>query len=161
MKALSLIQPWASLVISGAKRIETRSYPAPRAMWGQRFLVHASKGWPKHARVLSMQEPFPWALKTEQIYLGCILGSVRLLECFPTEDLNLISGLHEPEISFGDFSPGRWAWKLTDPLPLPAPEPAKGALGFWEYPGIVLHDPTLPGLELLRRLDLKNAEASL
>ena len=43
MKALSLTQPWATLVAMGAKRIETRSwatsYRGPLA-------IHASKGLP-------------------------------------------------------------------------------------------------------------------
>lgn len=43
MKALSLTQPWATLVAIGAKKIETRSwstsYRGPVA-------IHASKGYP-------------------------------------------------------------------------------------------------------------------
>jgi hypothetical protein len=157
MKALSLIQPWASLVISGAKRIETRSFPAPRAMWGQRFLVHASKGWTAQERALvQMQEPFCSALghvSTKDIPRGVILGSVQLLECLPTDRVR--DGLSVQEEAFGDFSAGRWAWMLANPLRLPALEPAKGALGFWEYPDIIMHDPTMPGIELLRRLDVQ------
>ena len=41
MKAISLLQPWASLVVMGAKTIETRG-------WGTKYrgpiLIHASKG---------------------------------------------------------------------------------------------------------------------
>jgi hypothetical protein len=37
---------------------------------------------------------------------------------------------------FGDYSPGRWAWLLTDVQRLPEPVPAKGKQGwwFWEPP---------------------------
>lgn len=45
IRVLSLTQPWASLVMLGAKKIETRSWPAPKAMIGQRIAIHASKGW--------------------------------------------------------------------------------------------------------------------
>jgi hypothetical protein len=31
MRVLSLLQPWASLVILGLKKIETRSWPAPES----------------------------------------------------------------------------------------------------------------------------------
>jgi hypothetical protein len=41
----------------------------------------------------------------------------------------------EPERSFGDYSPGRFMWLLTNIRALPEPIPAKGALGLWEYDG--------------------------
>jgi len=41
MKAISLLQPWATLVVTGVKTIETRS-------WGTKYrgpiLIHASQG---------------------------------------------------------------------------------------------------------------------
>ena len=43
MKAISLWQPWASLIAIGAKSIETRSWPAPRALIGDRIAIHAAK----------------------------------------------------------------------------------------------------------------------
>ncbi len=43
MKALPLWQPWATLVALGAKRIETRSWPAPRWVLGERIAIHATK----------------------------------------------------------------------------------------------------------------------
>ena len=48
MKAITLWQPWASLVALQIKTIETRSWPAPKALIGQRIAIHASKkqpGW--------------------------------------------------------------------------------------------------------------------
>jgi hypothetical protein len=39
----------------------------------------------------------------------------------------------EPELSFGDYTPGRYAWILTNVKALPEPIPAKGALGLWEW----------------------------
>jgi activating signal cointegrator 1 len=40
---LSLHQPWASLIAIGAKRFETRSWPAPNAMIGRSIAIHAAK----------------------------------------------------------------------------------------------------------------------
>src|SRR5574343_1234835 len=60
MKAITLHQPWATLVAIGAKRIETRSwstnYRGPIA-------IHAAKGFPKDAQALCYTEPFRTALK--------------------------------------------------------------------------------------------------
>lgn len=42
MRASTLWQPWASLVAIGAKPYETRSYPPPAKLIGQRIAIHAA-----------------------------------------------------------------------------------------------------------------------
>lgn len=41
----------------------------------------------------------------------------------------------EDQRPFGDFTPGRYAWLLTDIEPLAEPAPAKGRQGLWEWSG--------------------------
>ena len=41
--AITLHQPWASLIALGLKTVETRSWPAPARLVGQRIAVHAGK----------------------------------------------------------------------------------------------------------------------
>jgi hypothetical protein len=43
MKAISLWQPWASLIACGAKPYETRSWAPPRELIGQTIAIHAAK----------------------------------------------------------------------------------------------------------------------
>jgi activating signal cointegrator 1 len=43
MKAISLWQPWASLIAAGAKPFETRSWAPPRELIGQPIAIHAAK----------------------------------------------------------------------------------------------------------------------
>ena len=43
MKAISLWQPWASLIACGAKPYETRSWSPPRELIGQTIAIHAAK----------------------------------------------------------------------------------------------------------------------
>lgn len=43
MKAISLWQPWASLIACGAKPFETRSWAPPRDLIGQTIAIHAAK----------------------------------------------------------------------------------------------------------------------
>lgn len=43
MKAISLWQPWASLIACGAKPYETRSWAPPRDLIGQTIAIHAAK----------------------------------------------------------------------------------------------------------------------
>lgn len=44
MKAISIKQPWASLIAHGIKDIENRTWKCPQKYIGQRVLIHASKG---------------------------------------------------------------------------------------------------------------------
>ena len=47
-RCLSLIQPWATLVAIGAKKVETRSWKTPYRGW---LAIHASKAFPKDAQL--------------------------------------------------------------------------------------------------------------
>lgn len=50
MKAISIRQPWASLIAHGIKDIENRTWKCPQKYIGQRVLIHSLKntvkdGW--------------------------------------------------------------------------------------------------------------------
>jgi hypothetical protein len=148
VKALSLTQPWATLVALGAKRIETRS-------WSTSFrgpiAIHASKRFPRDCQELCANEPFLSVLKaagftnTNELPNGAIVAMCRLVHVFLTGDtLNyhdrsrtirgpngLTYEITPQEIAFGDYSPGRYGWALAEVCRLPQPIPAKGSLGLW------------------------------
>lgn len=42
MKALTIWQPWASLIMAGAKPYEFRGWKLPASMIGQRIVIHAA-----------------------------------------------------------------------------------------------------------------------
>lgn len=132
MKAITLTQPWATLVALGAKRIETRSW---RTDYQGPLAIHAAKSYPKWARNLCKVEPFKSALAPLGVhfepadYLGMVVAVCELENVFSVSCL----GVDEPERSFGDYSAGRWAWMLARVKPLAVPIPAKGALGLWEW----------------------------
>lgn len=133
MRGLSLTQPWATLVAIGAKRIETRSwwteYRGP-------LVIHAAKAFPRVARAFADTSRFIIPLRTEieALYgqaswpLGAIVAMAELDEIVPMAYLTDISA---QERAFGDYSPGRFAWRLTDVRPLREPILATGALGVW------------------------------
>ena len=118
MKALSLIQPWASLVICGAKKIETRSW---QTKYRGKLAIHASKST-KYVD-LRDEEPFLTALRDETLHFGCVLGFAELWNVKEITETNLP---REPERSFGDYEFGRYAWFLRNVVRLPEPIPAKG-----------------------------------
>lgn len=148
MKALTLTQPYATLVAIGAKRIETRSwatsYRGPLA-------IHAGAGLgPVGERRafarLCRTRPFEQALGAadlpnydlypEGMPFGAVVALVRLVGICRITNAGIEGFQPQPaanEIAFGDYTPGRYAWLLADVRPLAEPIPAKGALGLWEW----------------------------
>lgn len=137
MKALTLTQPWASLVAIGAKCIETRSWSTP---YRGRLAIHAGKGL---APVGGMQglvqtcsiQPFlrvllAHGLTPRTLPLSVIVATVELVNVVPTNQLTQLS---DQERAFGDYSPGRFGWILSDIQPLVKPVPARGALSLWNW----------------------------
>lgn len=155
MKAISLWQPWASLVVLGSKTIETRhwstNYRGP-------LLIHAAKR-------LNRQEM--WAYQQDQQFMsafhkmgkdanlfqlpfGAIVGMVDLVDCRPSESFR--ESMREKiwakydwhtedemnawwtEEHLGNFEPGRFGWVLENPVAYEGDRivPYKGSQGFFE-----------------------------
>src|SRR5207302_1698550 len=89
MKCLSLWQPWASLVVLGAKRIETRSWSTQHR---GPLAIHAAKKWePNKILALIDEEPYRSALGEHRgnLPLGCILGTVNVTDCFELDHFRI------------------------------------------------------------------------
>lgn len=138
--ALSVTQPWASLIAWQAKRIESRSwwtaYRGPLA-------IHAAKDFPRWARELCHDElvirealVFHGARRLADLPRGAVLATCRLVACVPTDELAASAWgdlFTVQERAYGDYAPGRWAWVLDGVEEPPAPVPAVGALGLWRW----------------------------
>lgn len=150
MKALTLYQPWATLVAIGAKKIETRSwYTAYRGP----LAIHAGKNTKfilgKHSML--SEEPFYSTLMDDAVWhlgmlpLGCVVAECNLvhvkemseLQVFPACKSHVYKGrewlLTDQERAFGHYAVGRFMWLLDDIQILPQPVPAKGSMGLWEW----------------------------
>lgn len=127
MKALSLQEPWATLICAGVKRIETRSW---KTNYRGPLLIHASQ------RPVSVHDAHVQALLRliPNVPLGCgqLLCRCRLADCVYMDADFLEKMQSDPqELLCGDYREGRYAWLLTDIEPLDSPIPAKGHLGLW------------------------------
>lgn len=127
MRALSLTQPWATLVAIGAKRIETRTWPTT---YRGPVVIHAAKGFPRWARGTALEEPFASALRDRPLPLGAAVAVAFVDQCFRFNVEHEVN-MPEPERSFGDFTEGRFGFRLEHVVELPAPIECKGALGLW------------------------------
>jgi hypothetical protein len=148
VKALTLTQPWATLLAIGANVIETRDWPTK---YRGPLAIHAAKGFPRDARALCRTQPFRGALaaagyaSADELPCGAVVALASLeslLVCGPTTSREIRARskrgeLPAHEAEFGDFSDGRYGFVLGDVRRVEPPVPARGMLGFWELPADV------------------------
>jgi len=119
MKALSIRQPWAWLILHGGKNIENREWATNFRGW---FLIHASKGMTRQE-----YDDAEWSAEENGVKLpafetlerGGIVGMAKLGNC--------VTGSDSPWFS------GTYGFVIDEVKPLPF-QPLKGALGFFEVP---------------------------
>jgi len=126
MKALSVMQPWATLLVSGAKRIETRSW---QTSYRGPFLIHASRRRVPSHRLAGLT-PYHSGWHARHLPRGVILGYAVLVDCLPAEALD--GTLDVRERALGRYGLGMWAWLLERPRPLARPFAWRGALGVFD-----------------------------
>lgn len=135
MKAMTVTQPWATLIASGAKRIETRSW---RTRYRGPLAIHAAASFPRYALRACFDEQIASALGRSNVRAlsdlprGAVVAIAQLVDCRRVDELpgRLLTSR---ELRFGDYTPGRYGWVLDDVRLLRRPVPARGALGLWEW----------------------------
>lgn len=130
LPALSLTQPWASLMADGRKHVETRSWRAPKWLIGTRLAIHAAKSIDKDAC-----EDFgydPLKIPRGAVVCHLLLDACLLTPCSP-EAIKLAWGhlFSLDEVKYGDFEAGRYAWLTSDLRKVEPPMPATGHLSIW------------------------------
>lgn len=159
MRAITLWQPWASLVAIGHKRIETRS-------WSTRYrgpiLIHAAKRYPPVHSVpgfgIYNQTDGVRMLRSSDgrwfdLPLGAVVAVADLDACAPMVDADKTlptrplprielgwgatfidsEGVHHPveDRELGHFEEGRFGWVLDGAEELTEPVSAVGRQGLW------------------------------
>lgn len=136
MKAFTAYQPFALAIVAGIKPHETR--PRRTKIRG-RVAVHAGikgldavlKGRSEEDRekIITLQHQPPFI--DNVLYRGGIVGTVEIVDCVPVEEV--VNDTTERERLLGDYSPGRFAWILKNPIMFEKPIPARGHQGWWEW----------------------------
>lgn len=127
MKAITIKQPWASLIVHGIKDIENRTW---RTNFRGRVLIHSAQSIDISRSPLLSREQFKSVGGKEEYQkhyfgnYGCIIGSVEIVDCVQ----------NHPSIWAEE---GMYNWVLANPILYEKPiENVKGKLSFWDYPGI-------------------------
>lgn len=118
MKAITIWQPWATLIAIGAKRYETRGwatdYRGPLA-------IHAASKKDVDCLALCRRDPFRSVLvaggieRIGDLPFGAIVAVGSLMGCIDTKTLRKElegSKLFPHEQDFGDFRDGRFGWQI-------------------------------------------------
>lgn len=135
MLALSIRQPWASLILKAGKCIENRNWPTKVR---GRVLVHAAKGMtrdehedaiafaveaiktdPRNAEATRRTTLRDLGFAFEDLPRGGIIGSVEIVDCVRASE--------------SPWFVGEFGFVLRDPKPMPF-TPWRGRLGFFDVP---------------------------
>ena len=127
MKALTIKEPWASLIIEGYKKYEFRSW---KTNYRGKILIHAG---------MSIEKEMLERFKNYDIDVqkGMIIGEAELVDCikvtleFQNELMKIDKTVYGRSNHAEDY-----AWKLENVVKYDKPIPAKGQLGLWNYENV-------------------------
>lgn len=128
MKALSIQQPWCYCITNATKRVENRTWPTHHRGI---TLLHAGKTYQRGIEgFIHAESPEVSIAGMLSAPRGAIVGYANLVACIPPG---------------GDVTPDQRVWAdpaqykfvFEDVSPFPYPISWRGALGFFEVPGIL------------------------
>lgn len=128
MKALTVCQPFAQLIIRGEKRVENREW---QTRYRGPLLIHAGKSreW------LDESDEAEFDSLGDPLVFGAIVGRVTLLECLHIDEI--VKGKHDvmlPWLHDHQHVNGTWCWVFcSTAIRFATPLPARGAQGLWIF----------------------------
>jgi hypothetical protein len=120
MKALTICQPFARLIVVGEKRVENRTWPTGYRGW---LAIHAGKS----LKWLRGEKPTP------DMAFGAVVGLAKLVDCLDFHDI--VNSRHDekyPWLKRHEHMEGPWCWILSDVVRLNEPVPYRGQLGLFD-----------------------------
>lgn len=134
MKAISLWQPWASLVVQGIKTIETRTHTRFSCLVDQRIAIHAAKKWDE-AGASQIARDFGEGIPRAICPAGAIVGTVWV-DRFGSLDYSTVHIVARTLEFWQNCSllkdlRGRWGLWLKNPVIFAEPKSWKGRQGIF------------------------------
>lgn len=147
MKALTICEPWATLIADGHKRVENRTW---RTTHRGPLAIHAGKSLARYTELARAPDAFrarygvPLPARAT-LRPGAVLAIATLEDVVTLTDLVDGFGWHR-------FAEGPWCWLLCDVRPLPVPLPWSGQQMLWNIPDNVLGELGANKLSHIARL---------
>lgn len=153
MMALTIWEPWASLIAAGAKPYEWRGWEAPKRLVGQRIAIHAGSRKVKREEIVELilqlrgggavgtslipEIALPllerWHMSPGMLPLSSVLCTAVLGKPITAAVYASKHGLYAADSDRVDHT--KWGWPLTDIKQIEPFAPAKGMQGFWTWDG--------------------------
>lgn len=132
MKAITISQPFASLIADGEKFVENRTWQTSHRGL---IAIHAGKG----TQYMSAAQMRAGGLVTGQIVavanlVACLeIGFIRR-QAEHEEPLSGLNGLSVSDVAQHEHTEGPWCWVLRDVRKISTPIDCAGAQGLWTVP---------------------------
>jgi hypothetical protein len=134
MKAVSIRQPYASLICSGIKNIENRTW---NTKYRGDILIHACGKSLSKEKTFSVLNQQQWEhvndyfctdeFNPDRLEYGAIIGSVKIIDCVNNHESIWADKTKRPGIPI-------WNWVLSEPQYFDIPiENVKGKLSLWDF----------------------------
>ena len=131
MKAISLWQPWATLMACGLKKNETRHWATP---YRGPLLIHAAKRMePPTMLMRESLKPFGYQ-SWDDFPRGALVCLVDIVDCFSTDKYVPLY----PEHQFGNYDSNRFVWITDNLITFDNPIAFKGSQGFFNVPNEII-----------------------
>jgi len=121
MKALSVRQPWAELIIQGRKTIELRTWPT---QYRGSIALHVSQ-------TIDTEACQSYGFDPKQLPTGVIMGTVEICDMIEF-DAETWQALQPQHLKQSDYQAKYVGWQLMNPQRLPVSIPQKGGRRLFE-----------------------------
>lgn len=150
MMAITVWQPWASLIIEGFKPYEFRCWDAPKSLHNTRIAIHAAARPTRRDEIVDLivrlktggahspclhPAALEWLERASvapgRLFLSSVLGTAVL-----GQPLRASQIVHEFGVVANDSDRDEhfnWAWPMREIERFSEPVPARGAQGFWKW----------------------------
>lgn len=128
MKALTIKEPWATLIVDGYKKYEFRSW---KTNYRGKILIHAG---------MSLEKDMIEKFKDYNLNCikGAIIGEAKLVACILVDEKFNKNIQEIDSIVYGSSNHVRtYAWKLENVIKYDKPINIKGKLGLWNYDEVI------------------------
>lgn len=157
MKALTIWQPWASLIIAGAKPYEFRGWRPPASLIGQRIVIHAgaamrprdeiqlladlcrfradplaAASWAETCLIAEKAEPIFTKALARELPMSAGIGTAIVGE--PRLGTEIAEEFGIPRANDSDRDQhANWGWPMLEIEAWPEPIPMRGFQGLWNW----------------------------
>ena len=129
MKAITICQPYAHLIMRGEKRVENRTWPTS---YRGLIAIHAGKSRQWLDCEADEDQDWTYRIKIADMAFGAVVAVARLVDCLTIDSIE--AGKHDtqyPWLREHEHTSGPWCWILDAVSPV-GPWPWRGAQGLYD-----------------------------